>query len=266
MGLFVEVIWVIYFYFMINVILIDDEPRANALLKLLLENHYSNIITVVDTAQSIKEACSIILENTIDLVFLDIQMPEENGFALFNYFPNPTFDVIFTTAYDRYAIQAFQYSAFDYLLKPIDEDVLGQTIHRYLSKKTHFRMQKEQIALLKSFVDQAEEETKKIYFNTLSGFELTVVNAILYIKAAGNYSEVFIKNDKRIVVSQSLGAIEDRLPPSLFFRTHKSYLVSLAAVVSFDKKEKTATLIDGSTIEVSYRRENEFLERILEEV
>lgn len=251
---------------MINVILVDDEPHANSLLKVLIEKEFSNIITVVGTAQSIKEACSLIVNNSIDLVFLDIHMPEENGFALFNYFSTPTFDVIFTTAYDSYAIQAFKYSAFDYISKPIDESVLYETMQRYLVEKSNSNALKEQIALLKSYVDQAEEVKKRIFFNTLTGFELTYVNDILFIKADGNYSEVHIAGDKKIVVSQSLRTVEKRLPQSLFFRTHKSYIVALAAVMSYDKKEKTVKLTDGSTLEVSYRRENDFLNRVLEKV
>lgn len=251
---------------MIKVLLVDDEPRANALLKLLIENNFSTMFSVIGAVQSIQEARSLILENKIDLVFLDIHMPEENGFSMFKYFPNPTFDVIFTTAFDRYAIQAFKYSAFDYILKPIDEVLLNKTLQRYLSKKTVFRMQNEQISLLKNYIEQVEQGKKRIFFNTLSGFELPFVKDILYIQAAGNYSEVYLKGNKKIVVSQLLRSIEDRLPQSLFFRTHKSYIVALSAVVSYDKKVKTAQLTDGSTLEVSYRRENEFLERVLEKV
>lgn len=251
---------------MIKVLLVDDEPHANALLKVLVENHFSTTVVVVGVAQSIQEARSLILTNAIDLVFLDIQMPEENGFSLFNYFPNPTFDVIFTTAFDRYAVQAFKYSAFDYLLKPIDEVLLNETLQRYFSRKTVFGLQQEQILLLNNYIEHVEGGRKRIFFNTISGVELPFVNAIIYIKAAGNYCEVYIKGDQKIVVSQSLRAVEERLPESLFFRTHKSYIVALNAVVRYDKKGKCAHLIDGSNLEVSFRRENEFLERFLEKV
>ncbi|HZW76706.1 MAG TPA: response regulator [Flavobacteriaceae bacterium] len=138
---------------MIKALLIDDEPHANALLKTLLERYFSDILEVIATAPSIRDARLILSEQEVNLVFLDIQMPEENGFSLFNYFPEPSFDVIFTTAYDNFAIQAFKYSAFDYLLKPMDKESLNETLQRYLSKKTILRYQKEQIELLRSYIN-----------------------------------------------------------------------------------------------------------------
>src|SRR5690606_6140038 len=113
---------------MIYTLLVDDEPHANGLLKTTIENFFSGTAVVIAIASSIQDAKSILLSNKIDLVFLDIQMPEENGFELFKYFPNPTFDVIFVTAYDQYAIQAFKHCTFDYLLKPIDKESLNDTL------------------------------------------------------------------------------------------------------------------------------------------
>lgn len=244
---------------MIHVLLVDDEPHANSLLSALLKKHFPTLIQVVATAQSVQEARSHILSNPIDLIFLDIHMPEEDGFSLFTYFPEPTFDVIFTTAYDNFAIQAFKYSAFDYLLKPLDSESLDKTIQRYLSKKTILRLQKEQIALLSSYINRSEEENKRIFFNTTSGIEMPFIKDILYIKADGNYCEMFLKSGK-IIVTQSLKDVEDRLPANLFFKTHKSYIVALNAVIRYDKKEKQAFLSDGSRVDVSYRKEKSFLE------
>lgn len=248
---------------MTQILLVDDEPHANALLGTLLKKHFSSLIRVVATAQSIQEARTFILSNKIDLVFLDIHMPEENGFSLFNYFPEPTFDVIFTTAYDNFAIQAFKYSAFDYLLKPLDLEALEKTIQRYLSKKTILRLQKEQISLLSSYINRSEEENKRMFFNTTSGIEMPFIKDILYIKADGNYCEMLLKSEsgsRNIVVTQSLKEIQKRLPPTLFFKTHKSFIVALNAVIRYDKKEKIAHLTNGSKVEVSYRKEKLFLE------
>jgi|SRR5690606_6835710 len=182
---------------MIKALLIDDEPHANALLKIIIEKNFSTLITVSGMAQSIQEARVILMEKQIDLVFLDIHMPEENGFTLFNYFPSPTFDVIFTTAFDKYAIQAFKYSAFDYLIKPLDKEALGETIERYLSKKTILRLQKEQISLLSSYINRSEKGNKRIFFNTIDGIEMPFIKDILYIKASGNYSEIYNKYGKK---------------------------------------------------------------------
>lgn len=248
---------------MIHVLLVDDEPHANALLNVLLKKHFPTLIQVVAVAQSVQEARAIIAENQIDLIFLDIHMPEEDGFSLFTYFPEPTFDVIFTTAYDNFAIQAFKYSAFDYLLKPLDKESLDKTIQRYLSKKTILRLQKEQISLLRNYINRAEEENKRMFFNTTSGIEMPFIKDILYIKADGNYCEMYLKSEAgshKITVTQSLKDVDDRLPSNLFFKTHKSFIVALNAVTRYDKREKHAYLSDGSFVEVSYRKEKLFLE------
>lgn len=190
-------------------------------------------------------------------------MPEEDGFSLFTYFPEPTFDVIFTTAYDNFAIQAFKYSAFDYLLKPLDSESLDKTIQRYLSKKTILRLQKEQIALLSSYINRSEEENKRMFFNTTSGIEMPFIKDILYIKADGNYCEMFLKSGsvtQKIIVTQSLKDVQSRLPSNLFFKTHKSFIIALNSVIRYDKKEKAAHLSNGSIVDVSYRMEKLFLE------
>lgn len=190
-------------------------------------------------------------------------MPEEDGFSLFTYFPEPTFDVIFTTAYDNFAIQAFKYSAFDYLLKPLDSESLEKTIQRYLSKKTILRLQKEQIALLSSYINRSEEENKRMFFNTTSGIEMPFIKDILYIKADGNYCEMFLKSGsetQKIIVTQSLKDVQSRFPSNLFFKTHKSFIIALNSVIRYDKKEKAAHLSDGSIVDVSYRMEKLFLE------
>lgn len=218
---------------------------------------------MVASAQSIQEARTLIVKNQIDLIFLDIHMPEEDGFSLFTYFPEPTFDVIFTTAYDNFAIQAFKYSAFDYLLKPLDSESLDKTIQRYLSKKTILRLQKEQIALLSSYINRSEEENKRMFFNTTSGIEMPFIKDILYIKADGNYCEMFLKSGsvtQKIIVTQSLKDVQSRLPSNLFFKTHKSFIIALNSVIRYDKKEKAAHLSDGSIVDVSYRMEKLFLE------
>lgn len=249
---------------MIAALLIDDEPNANGLLKAIIENRFPQVVIITATVSSVQEARKVLLSEKIDLVFLDIQMPEENGFELFNYFPNPTFDVIFVTAYDQYAIQAFKHSAFDYLLKPIDPDLLGETLQRYLPKNNSAKLQKEQIQLLNTYITNIEEGKKFMYFNTATGFERLLVSSILYIEAAQNYCDIHKKDGTKIVASQPLKVIEERLPDSLFFRIHKSFIIALDAIVRYNKKEKKVILVNATSVEVSYRREQEFLKKIFE--
>ncbi|WP_339848338.1 LytTR family DNA-binding domain-containing protein [uncultured Dokdonia sp.] len=249
---------------MIKVLLIDDEPHAHGLLKTIIEKYYSSVLEIAGIAESVEEAKNIIYNGKIDLVFLDIQMPQENGFELFTHFPTPTFDVIFTTAYDSYAIQAFKYSAIDYLLKPIDKEIFDQTLQRYLSNNTVKRIQKDQITMLNEYIKHIDEGKKRIRFNTASSIELPLVSSILYFKAAGNYCEVYFRDGSKIVVSQSLKSIEERLPLSHFFRTHKSYIIAIDTVVRYDKIDKYAVLMDGSQIDISHRRENQFIKTVLE--
>lgn len=244
---------------MVKVLLVDDEPHANELLKFLLEKHFPSSIEVVGIAQSVQEACNILSTELVNLVFLDIHMPGEDGFSLFNYHPTPSFDVIFTTAFDQYAIKAFKYSAFDYILKPLDKRVLTETLQRYLSHKNPRRIEKEQLNLLRDYIQRKETENQRIVFHTLSGIEMPTLNSIICIKANGNYSEIYLDNNTKIVVSLPLKTIESRLPEELFFRTHKSYIVALNAVKSYDKKEKIVCFNNGLKAEVSFRRENDFL-------
>lgn len=251
---------------MIRALLIDDEHHANGLLKAMIENQFSHLVKVEGTAATIQEARQILFAKKIDLVFLDIKMPEENGFELFTYFPNPTFDVIFVTAFDHYAIQAFKYSAFDYLLKPINRHILDKTLQRYLSQKTVVSLQKEQIALLQNYIENVEEGKKRMLFHTATGVELPLVNSILYFKASGNYCDVYIKGGLKFVVTQSLKGVEDRLPESLFIRTHKSFVVAINAVLRYDRNKKCAVLSDDSRVDVSYRRETIFLKTVLEKL
>lgn len=245
---------------MIKALLIDDEPYANNLLQHLIEKHFNHLISVVGTVQSVQEARVVLLNQPIDLIFLDIHMPEEDGFSLFNYFPEPTFDVIFTTAYDDFAIQAFQYSAFDYLLKPLDKDALERTLQRYLSKRTLLKLQKEQILLLQNYIDRTEAGNKRIFFHTTSGIEMPFIKDILYIKADGNYSEIYCVNQGKIVVTQSLKGVAERLPEGIFHKIHRSHLVALSAVMRYNRKEKMVHLTNGDSLEVSHREENGFLE------
>lgn len=244
---------------MTKALLIDDEPHANALLKILLEKHFPFLIEVVGIAQSIQDARAIILQETVDIVFLDIQMPDEDGFCLFKYFPEPHFDVIFTTAYDQFAIKAFRYSAFDYILKPLDKDNLEETIHRYLSKRSILKLQKEQISLLSSYVNRAEEGNRRIFFHTISGIEMPFIKDIIYIKADGNYCEIYCDKNGKIVVTQTLKEILERLDSPKFLKIHRSHAISLAAVMRYNKKEKTVILNNGCSLEVSHREEKRFL-------
>lgn len=254
----------INFSAMIQVLLIDDEPHANALLQKLIEDKFSSAVNVVATVNSLQEARAILITQQIDLIFLDIHLPEENGFQLFEYFPEPKFDVIFVTAYDQYAIEAFKYGAFGYLLKPIDPELLEEMINRNLFKKESLRLRKEQIEILHSYITGIEEGKKRIFFPTVDGYELPKVSSIVYVKAAQNYSEIFFEDNTKLIVSQSLKEVHKRLPKTMFIRVHKSYIVAMDAIIRYNKKEKEVVLTNGDKVDVSYRQEQNFLNRIFE--
>ncbi|MEP0480232.1 MAG: response regulator [Nonlabens sp.] len=250
---------------MINVIIIDDESHGRSLLHNLLEKELGDQYQLKDSCSSVKEGVKAIREHKVDLVFLDIQMPEEDGFELFNYFENIDFEIIFVTAFDQYAIKAFQCSALHYLLKPVDPVQLHEAIERYKKSKENKK------AILKKFDVFAEyiegqQEKKRIVFNTTTGFEVVVIKELVHIAAEGNYSQLYFKDVSNKLVTSSLKGIEDCLPDSYFLRIHHGHIINLNAVHKFTKTDREVTLINGDTLKVAERKLKLFLSRISEAI
>ena len=248
---------------MIKTIIVDDEFNAREFLEKLLHRSFPDKFLVLAKCESVDEAVLAIEKFNPELVFLDVQMPNKNGFELIKEVKSITFEVIFTTAHAEFAIDAIKASALDYLLKPINYIDLLDTIKKYDSKLQK-ASQQDKLMLLIENMDSGNTEFKKIAFPTESGFELIKTSSILYCEADSNYCNIICLDGKKITLSKTLKYIEELLPSSIFQRIHKSYLVNLNYVNRFNKTDEfLVELTNGESLPVSVRKKEEFINAIL---
>ena len=174
---------------MIRAVIIDDEVNAQSLLEKILNRYFTNKFNVVEKCLSVDSGVIAIKNHEPELVFLDIQMPEKNGFELFKYFEVINFEVIFTTAYNQFAIKAIKRSALDYLLKPINHIDLAEAVKKF-EKKNEGNSAQKKLSLLLENLNVNDQNVNKIAFPTSEGFELIHTNQILYCKAESNYCSI----------------------------------------------------------------------------
>ncbi|MCK9451108.1 MAG: LytTR family DNA-binding domain-containing protein [Bacteroidales bacterium] len=245
-----------------NCIIIDDEMNAREALKGLIERYFSDKITVLELCKSVQEGVKAINKHQPDIVFLDIEMPHDNGFELLKYFKNINFEVVFTTAHRKYAIEAIKLAAFDYLLKPINivelQDVLNRFRLNRLKKQKDERLQR----LLTNLAGSGSGFSR-IALPTLTGYQLENYHGITHCVAEENYSRIFTVDGRQILVSKNLGLLQELLPEKLFFRIHKSYLVNLNYVKTYSRYQRHfITLEDGTELDVAKRRIDDFVQAI----
>ena len=240
-------------------IIIDDERKSRETLQKIIERYFDDKISIVYLASNVKEGVAAINKYNPSLVFLDIEMPEENGFKLFDYFNRYNFEVIFTTAYKQYAIDGIKYSALDYLLKPINYIDLKEVLKR-LEEKRERITPNAQIETFLANLNSNSAEFNKIALPTVDGYELERVNNIVYCQAEENYTKIVTNRNDVIMVAKTLKNIETLLPDKMFFRIHKSYLVNLNYIKSYSKSQGyKITLENGVRLDVATRRNDEFL-------
>jgi two-component system LytT family response regulator len=243
-------------------IIIDDERKSRETLQKIIERYFSERISIVYMASNIQEGVTAINKYNPKLVFLDIEMPGEDGFKLFDYFDYYHFEVIFTTAYKQYAIDAIKYSALDYLLKPINYIDLKEVLKR-LEEKNQKISPNAQIETFLANMNSNSDEFNKIALPTVNGFELERVNNIVYCQAEENYTKILTNRDEAIMVAKTLKNIETLLPEKMFFRIHKSYLVNLNYIKSYSKVQGyKITLENGVKLDVATRRNDEFIKAL----
>jgi len=246
--------------------LVDDEFANCELLKILLSSNCPNI-EVSGVAHSVAEAVRQIELKKPDVVFLDVEMPLDNGFQLFRHFPKPDFLVVFVTAHQHYAIEALQKRAFDYLLKPVSSRDLIFLQQRLVTEFEQRKSSVERQLLYFQKVDELSKEMEqmrlsssaKVQIPTIGGFRLLEIRNTIYAEAEGNYTVIWLDNGGSILVTKSIGNLENDLQDFGLFRIHKSYLVNLHAVVSYNQSDGgSCTLLNGKTIPIARRRYNEF--------
>lgn len=238
---------------MITAVVIDDEQNAIDVIKNLCKNFVSQEIKIIGEAYDLRSGIEVILKTKPDAIFLDIDMPNGYGINIYEYFPKPDFQVIFTTAHEEYALKALKNSAFDYLVKPISFIEFRETIDKLT---THFQKENEMKKLESTITNLVSSsfEGQSILFDTENGFVKENTNNIEYCKANGSYTSIITFGGREIVVSKSLKEIVSVLPHKQFYRTHKTYLVNINFINSFIKgKENFVELKSGTKIPVSVR-------------
>ncbi|WP_346315869.1 LytTR family DNA-binding domain-containing protein [Chitinophaga sp. YIM B06452] len=249
----------------IKAIIVDDEQHCIDALQAMLQKKCPEV-TVLAGVNSVREARQLIDELQPDLVFLDVEMPHQNGFELLKLFDKVTFDVIFTTAYEQYALKAIKFNALDYLLKPFSVQELQEALRKYYER----RMQKQNnssIAPLEVFLQNMktlQQTNKKIALPTINGLVFMPVQNIVRCESTGNYTKIFFTDKKQLLVSKPLKEFEELLTDVDFFRVHNSHLINLQQMESYLQGEGGFALMsDGTQVEVSRRRKAEFLKKAM---
>lgn len=243
---------------MLHAIIIDDEPKA--IQSLLWElSEFKNEIEVIATFTEPEKALNAIKETKIDCLFLDIEMPTMDGFQFLDQLESIDFAVVITTAYSEYAITALKKQAIDYLLKPIDSDDLRETIQK-IKKHSEKPLSSNKFEdILLRFNNKLSH--KKITINTDGKLVFLDPMDIFYVASEGNYSTLFLSENKKIVVTKKLKEINELLPNDDFFRVHNSYIINLHKIKEFLKVDGYVILESGDKIPVSRQRKVEFLEK-----
>src|SRR5258705_1237451 len=234
---------------MLTVLLIDDEERATDALRLMIEKTIPEIKQVMACNDS-RKAADIIHAYQPGLVFLDIQMPHLNGFEVLEKMPNKNFKIIFTTAYNEYAIQAIRFSAFDYLLKPIDIEELQFSVKRFLESTEDYKQQYELLKNIMYNIQVPSADEFRLALPTKEGVHFLQPADIIRCEAIGNYTKFFMKNNSTYLISKTLGEYDTLLTPYHFIRTHKSHLIN-KKFIAFIDHDGFAILQDKSKVEVS---------------
>ena len=243
---------------MLNVLIIDDEMKARNVLRLYIEKLIPEI-THIENADSVDTAIELLETYKPDIVFLDVEMPYKNGFRFLTEVSNPSFDVIFTTAYNHYAIQAIRFSALDYLLKPVDPEELKAAVQRHVQKKQEQKDHKDLYDNLVENIGKKEVKDFKIAVPSAEGFYFFMVDDILHLEADSNYTHIHLAHKRPFIASKTLKHFEDMLEDFNFIRTHKSHLVNPKHITRLSNSNDFVLLTDGSKVEVSRRRKEEVM-------
>lgn len=245
---------------MFKAVIIDDESKARNALKNMLSQHCPTI-EVAGEGDCVKAGLEAIQTFQPDVVFLDVQMPDGTGFDLLEQLTDIRFKIIFASAYDKFAIQAFKFSAVDYLQKPVEAEKLIDACSR-LSETDRFEELNKKLEVLLSNKNSFE----KIALPTLDGIIFVKIKDIVRCESDNNYTNIFNCNGEKIIVSKTLKEYDEMLTPFNFFRIHKSSLINLAFLSKYKKGEGGYVVMeDGAELEVSRRRKDDFL-KVLQNV
>jgi len=254
---------IFYIFSMIKAIILEDEQHSRQMLYEMLTDHFKNI-TVLAVCENGEEAKLAIEEHRPDLVFSDIELEKDSAFDMLQQLDTIDFEVIFTTAYEKYALQAIKFSALDYLIKPFGINELTHAIRHYQIKLNKSRPDR-QFEVLFHNLKGIQKDSKKIALPTLNGLRVVSLKEIIRCQADANYTTFFFAIEKKIVVARTLKEFEDLFSDYDFIRVHNSHLINLHHVVKYTRGEGgVVTMSDGAEVDVSRRKKEEFLQRLVQ--
>ena len=240
--------------------MIDDEWNSLQNLQQKIKEFCPDV-EVVAATQNPVEAIALIKHHHPDVIFLDIEMPKMSCFRMLEQMGTMESEIIFTTAYNQYAIDAIRMSAFDYLTKPIAIADLQKALERLTLQKEHFT--KERVDILKHSLSDSKSQEDKITLSTYEGIEFIPVKNILRIESSSNYSKIFFTDGKQKTVTRLLKDFETMLLPYRFYRIHNSHLINLNYIQKYIRGEGGQVIMqNGDSIDVSRRKKEEFLRMI----
>jgi len=240
---------------MIKAVIVDDKPASIELLKWLIGQHCPEI-TQVDSATSVAEALPLLESVQPDIVFLDIQMPKQSGFDLLSQIGRWNFEVIFTTAYNEYAIQAIRFSALDYLLKPVDANELVKAIDRFKVKRIYAPAGEE---LYRNFLQNISAKEKKLALPGVTEITYVPLDDIIRLQAESNYTRFFFIDKSEFLSAKTLKEYEELLPQERFIRVHRSHIVNKSFINQYNREGMLLVLKDGTSLEVSRRKKAQLM-------
>lgn len=244
---------------MFTAVIIDDEPRTREVIQKMLSVYCPNI-TIVAQGDSVETGFQAITSTKPDVVFLDIKLSDGTGFDLLKRFGKIEFYFFIITAYEEYAVQAFKFSALDYLLKPIDSADLIEAVEK-LAKTINIEETNRRFELLMNNFESPDQQSKKIVLKTHENIYVVQVKDIIRCESINNSTRFFIVNHGKVMVSKTLKEFEELLSPLGFTRCHQSHLINNSYIASYQKFPKLQLkLKDGSVIPVSFRKKSVFEE------
>ena len=239
-------------------LLVDDEKHCLETLTWQLQKFCPDI-NISGSCETAEKALSILQNEEIDLVFLDIEMPHMNGFELLQHLETIPFEIIFTTAYDMFAVKAFRFSALDYLLKPIDKDELVAAVAKVKEKKKQ-SIRPEQLDILFQNLYGRKQASQKIALPTLNGLEFVLANDIIHCQSEGNYTHIFLQDNTKYLICRTLKETEELLSGHNFFRVHHSHTINLNHIKKYIKGDGGYVIMsNNASINVSRSRKEELL-------
>jgi two-component system LytT family response regulator len=240
-----------------NAVIIDDEKDSREILANYLKK-YCQDVNVCGFGESVSTGLAEIKKHTPDIVFLDIEMPYGNGFDLLDKIEDITFETIFVTAYDNYAIQALNQSAAYYLLKPIDIDELIKAVDKIRTERAEQNYMQHARVLIENKKPGAHQ---KVMLPTMEGFEIVDIKSILYCEAADNFTKFYFEQSQPLLICRTLKYFEDVLSAHRFLRIHRSYVINPDFVLRYTKgKGGYVTMKNNQELEISPTRKKEFLD------